>query len=169
MAEEFFNYQRNKSGNFIVSTDYAVMTLISSSDSATPGAVAKALMQDTTIRYEHRVTLVPEQGSHEMYFLTGQAQGQAQITRAIGQGGLMESMAPGGKGTLNKGAIGSLQMEVSSGDTASEGTAQLGLEFTNVIKTAGVVMRSVQWTSAVANLQFNEAIELVIASMMLER
>jgi hypothetical protein len=169
MALEYFNYDRKRSGNFLVSSDYAVMTLIAAGDSAAPGAIAKALMQDTNIQYNHRVNIVPEMGSHEVYFISGQAQGQATISRAVGQGGLMEGVHPGGQGTLNKGAIASMQMEVSSADTASPGTAQEGLEFNNVIKTSGTVLRGVQWQVSANNLTLMESMDIIIASLVLDR
>lgn len=158
MALEFFNYDRNRSGQYLVSSDFAVFTVDQ----------ARALVQSASIQYQQRVEMRPELGSHEIYWLTGQASGAAQMQRLVGQGGLLNRITPGGAGTLNKGRIAALQMEVSSTNTASPGTTQDGLEFANVLAMEGAVLRGISWGASAAGLELSESLDIAFASLRAE-
>lgn len=159
---EYYNYEREKSGQFIVSSDYVLLSLESE------GGIASALMQDSNVRYEQRVNLVPEMGSHEMYFLTGQAQGSAAVNRLVGTGGLMAAIKPGGSGNINKGVMSALSVTVKD-PLGNVAVADGASSFDNIIETHGVVMRSVTWSTSAQNLTLAEAMEFVICSLSVSR
>lgn len=158
MINDVFNYQREKSGEHLISSDYSVVTI----------GDAKALFRDTSIQYQQKVRLEPELGSHEMYFITGQSEGACQATRSIGQGGLMQGISPGGSGSLDKGSIATLQMDFSAGSGAgSLGTP--GISFSQVVHAQGIVLEGVTFAASSRQLEVAESLNLRIATITLEK
>jgi hypothetical protein len=160
MAQEYLNYDRSRTGENLVSSDYAVFSL-----GGQTGEPARALVQNVNINYGHRVELRPEVGSHEMLILSGQASGQASMSRLVGQGGLVNKLRPGGAGTLDKGTLGVCELDVSSSQTASDGTTQAGVQFSSIINMDRPVLQSISWGVSAAGLELSESVNIVIPSL----
>ena len=86
---DFFGYSRTVTPpGTVLSSEFAALTI---------GADASKvlLLQSAQISYAHNVQPFFEIGSADLYWVTGQPMGAAQIGRAVGQGGFLTSFGSG--------------------------------------------------------------------------
>lgn len=84
---EYFGYNKTAKGpGNIVSTSMVLMAI---------GGKTVKLVQQATITYQRNVTPQYEVGSDSVYMVAGQSGGSWEVTRAVGEQGLLKPYKPG--------------------------------------------------------------------------
>jgi len=114
---DFFGYQRSKTGQYLYSSDYAAV-YFGSQIASTTGAQVSAgtgvkagLVQGCSVAYQQTVQPRFEGGSSELFWVAGQALGTIQVSRLIGQNGLLDGINVN-TNALQNGLLGSIEFKV---------------------------------------------------------
>lgn len=114
---DFFGYTRSKAGQYIYSSDYAAVYFGSQIASTTGAQVASgpgvkaSLVQNCSVAYQQTVQPRFEGGSSELYWVAGQSLGSVQVSRLIGQAGLLDGINMN-TSALQNGLLGSIEFKV---------------------------------------------------------
>lgn len=110
---DFYGYDRAKVGQYIYSSDYAALFFANTAGGSGVSAQKAGLVQSAAVSYQHNVQPRFEAGSHELYWLTGQALGTLQVGRLVGDKGLLDGIRYGNSpGDLRKGVLGSVEFKI---------------------------------------------------------
>lgn len=110
---DFFGYERANVGQYIYSSDYAALYFSNAAGGAVANAGKAGLVQRATVAYQHNVQPRFEAGSHELYWLTGQALGSVQVGRLIGDRGILDGVMHGANpNDLRKGVLGAVEFKI---------------------------------------------------------
>ena len=107
---DFYGYERDYAGTYLYSSDVAAIYF----DNNGVGSPYKAgLVQNVSASYQHSVLPRFEAGSSELFWVTGQAQGDVSMGRLISYGGLLDGIEPGtGDTDLKNGILGSVFIKI---------------------------------------------------------
>ncbi len=166
METDFFGYQRNNAGSYLYSSDFASVYFENSAggSAATPAQRA-GLVQNCTVAYQQNVQPRFEAGSHELYWLAGQALGSIQMGRLIGDAGILNGVSVGGGGNdLRNGILGGIDFKI--GRKGSQLNASTAITTTqSVLVLRGCVLSGYGASFSTGGLEVQEAMTIQTALM----
>lgn len=140
---DYFGYNKTAKGpGNIVSTSMVLVAI---------GGSTVKLAQQVTIAYQRNITPQYEVGSDSVYMVAGQSSGTWQITRAVGESGLLKPYKPG-----DACATTTLAM--------SKGNGVCGMD-PGMITGSGCILRSVGVQAAVSSTIVTDNAEWVVGSL----
>ena len=157
---DILGYSRSKVGTVLYSSDYAAI-YFANSIGGPPTAASKAgLVQSAAVSYQHAVQPRFEAGSHELYWVTGQALGTVQLARVIGDKGFLAGIQFGDQpNDIRKGVLGGVEMKVG----------RLGLQGIEarqeVLMMSGCVLSGVSMAFSVGGLEIQESLRIETAML----
>jgi len=115
------------------------------------------LIQNVEIRYEQNINRIWEVGSPKVFFIAGRTAGTMQIARIIGGKGINEGGFIQKYGNVCDMAGRHLTLLLSAGCTGPQNKGKL--------TASGVVITSVAYSVAAADMIINEAVSLMFARL----
>lgn len=155
---DFFGYTRANAGQYIYSSDYASLYF-----SNTPGGPAvpagrAGMVQSCALSYQHNVLPKFEGGSHELYWITGQALGALQVGRLVSDKGILEGIRSGNAANdLRKGILGGVEFKIGRVNMTGVSVKQ------EVMMLSGCVLASWGISFNVGGLEVAEAMTIQTA------
>lgn len=158
---DFYGYQRDHAGTFILSSDYASLYFANAAGANTGGTSRASLVQNATVSYQHNVQPRFEAGSSELYWMAGQAQGAVQCARLVGVEGILHGIQHRRDASLNKGLLGLVEFKLGANGGSG---AQIGAS-KKTIHLNGCVLQSVGFGFSVGSFDVTENLTLLTALM----
>jgi hypothetical protein len=110
---DFYGYERARVGQYLLSSDYAAIYFANTAGGASVSASRAGLVQSAAVSYQHQVLPRFEAGSHELYWLTGQATGAVQVGRLISDKGILDGIRVGrASNDIRKGVLGGVEFKI---------------------------------------------------------
>ena len=151
MSADILGYNRTVRANGeVLSSEYAVLSM--------GGGGAITLVQQAQGQYMHKIRSVFEGGTANMYYITGQPEGQISFARLIGREGLGTFLSGGAGGC---GSLTSLSVSLSGSGACSAISAAGGRGYS----FSGALIESINFSYSTADLQIQEGATLRVASM----
>lgn len=157
---DFYGYERANAGQYLLSSDYAAIYFANTAGGASVSASRAGLVQSAGVSYQHAVQPRFEAGSHELYWLTGQAQGAVQIGRLISDKGILDGVRHGrGTNDIRKGVLGGVEFKIG----------RLGLQGISikqeVLILSGCVLQQYSVSFSVGGLEVAEGMSIQCAML----
>lgn len=157
---DFFGYSREKVGSFLLSADYASLYFANIPGGTAVAAQKAGLVQNATLAYQQQVQPRFETGSHELFWLTGQSLGTLQVSRLVGEKGILDGVSVNNNSNnLRKGLIGSVEMKLGR-----QGLTGLTVK-QQVIALSGCVMGNIGLGWGVGGFDVQESFSVSVALM----
>lgn len=129
---------------------------------AAVGAAKAGLIQNAAVSYQQNVQPRFEAGSHELYWLTGQAMGSVQVGRLIGDRGILDGVVYGNDpNNIKKGLLGGIEFKIGRLGLAGITVKQ------EVIMLSGCVLSAYGISFNVGGLEVQES--MTIQTALLKR
>ena len=158
MPTDFFGYERQRPGQVIFSSDYA-MVMFANSLTGDP-ANKLGLVQAAGVSYQHNVQPRFETGSHELFWLTGQSLGAVQLTRLVGEQGILVGIPQlADPNDLRKGALGTVDIKMGRKGISGIAVSQ------SVLELSGCMMSNYGTSFSVGGLEVQESVTIQVAMM----
>lgn len=140
---DYFGYNKETQANKVVSSDNAIINV---------GKGQLGLVQQFNGTYSHQVEPRYEMGSSTLYWIQGKPSGQFQVSKLVGEEGILEAF----KGDEACGDLRQLSVDLGGG-TCSVGS--------RAINFSGAKLQSVSVNGNVGGLDIAESATFVVAEM----
>lgn len=141
---DYFGYSRDHKANEIISSDTAAISI---------GGDQFSIVQNYQASYQHRVEPRYELGSSDLFWVNGRPTGQVQISKLVGEDGLLRRF-DGGEAAC--GDLKNLSIDLDGGSCDQSGG---GLSF------AGAKLQQVSAQAQAGGLEISESATFMIAEM----
>lgn len=151
MSADILGYNRTvKADGEVLTSEYAVLSM--------SGGGAISLVQQAQGQYGHKIQSVFEGGTANMYYITGQPEGQISFARLVGRAGLGTFLRNGAGGC---GALTTLAVSLNGSGACANISASGGKGYS----FSGAMIENIQFSYSTGDLQIQEGAALRVAHM----